>query len=253
MDNHSTLILTIGSAGAVIFLFAMISVALHQRWMQQKNYTLFLQQHLTKTHYQMLTDHLESVRRFRHDIANHIHTLNYLIKTEPNNTLFIEHKHTMEKPLSKLQEANFCSDIVIDAVIHNKVKECQKASIRPIISLQDFDNVTIKTIDLVALLYNLFDNAIEACQKITNTNKRFIEFTTHSHDNYLIIAIKNSIDSNEQLDPLLKSTKQSYWHGLGTSIIQQIVAKYDGNTQNEISNDFFKLTLYLNNHQSEAL
>jgi Signal transduction histidine kinase regulating citrate/malate metabolism len=252
MDNQQTLIIILVSIFIATCLFVIISISLQQKWLQRKNYSLFLQQHLTKTHYQVVAEHLNSVRKFRHDIANHIHTLNYLIETETDNTIFINHKHAMKTPLSTLQGANYCNDIVIDAVVHNKIKECQNASVRSFISMQNFDVGTIGTIDLVALLYNLFDNAIDACQKISDVNKRFIEFTTTQYNNYLIITIKNSINPNKKLNHMLKPTKQSYWHGLGTSIIQQTTINYDGDVQYEICDRFFKLTLLLNNQQLEG-
>jgi len=231
-----------------LFLFLLITAALKHRRMQQENYNLIQQQDFMEIHYQALQEHLDSIRKFRHDIANHLQTLNHLMKDETNPSVFIEHGQTFKNHLDTLKKIDYCDDIVIDAVLHNKQTTCENHQITVTFDLVDFNRGDIETIHLVCLLYNVFDNAIESCQKIADTSKRYIRLTTRCYHNYLLITMKNSIPENQIINHDLKTTKEKkYRHGAGIPIIKDIVEMYDGKMEYQTADNYFKIILYLKN------
>ena len=80
----------------------------------------------------------------------------------------------------------------------------------------------IETIDMIELLTNLIDNAIEASK---NALEKKIRLTIFYQDNKIKINIVNSYDANYSNG----ITKKDYkYHGYGKKIIQDIVSKYNG-------------------------
>lgn len=83
------------------------------------------------------------------------------------------------------------------------------------------------TDDIICLLSNAIDNAIEAAVKCETPA---ISVTISEDKAYLIVMVKNTIvDSVLKNNPCLKTTKiNKKHHGLGMLTIQDIVNKYNG-------------------------
>ncbi len=89
----------------------------------------------------------------------------------------------------------------------------------------------VNAYDMCAILGNLLDNAIEACEKIDNHNTRFIDLKINSDKDMLNIAIKNSVAQKVNITgkmSLCTSKRNPEMHGIGTQSIKSIVRKYDG-------------------------
>jgi sensor histidine kinase regulating citrate/malate metabolism len=83
--------------------------------------------------------------------------------------------------------------------------------------------------DVVSLMGNVMDNAIEAQNKVIEN--RFIKLYIGIEDEKTVIEIKNSYNKDELIIEdnelkTLKGNKDS--HGLGLSIIEEITHKYQG-------------------------
>lgn len=93
--------------------------------------------------------------------------------------------------------------------------------------------------DMVSLLGNVIDNAIEACEHVKG--KKRIQFEVKREQAYLIFIVKNSIENSVLKDnPKLKTTKNDKGiHGLGIKSIKKIVEKYDGFVNNDEKDNEF--------------
>lgn len=116
----------------------------------------------------------------------------------------------------------------LDYLINSKLTTLTDTEI--VVSGSIGDLTDIKESDLVCLIGNILDNAIEAIQALkVKTNKR-IELLFMKQNSNRIFICKNSIeksvlDNNKDL----KTTKKSKEvHGLGTKIIAKIVSEYNG-------------------------
>ena len=109
-------------------------------------------------------------------------------------------------------------------------------SLRTIILLPA--SISIKEEDLLAILNNLLDNAIDACKKESD-KKLFIQMITIK--SFLKITIKNSCSENVFLQNPHLETKKSdrSYHGFGLKIVQKIAKSYHGTLRTEQIDDFF--------------
>ncbi|MFR5149509.1 MAG: GHKL domain-containing protein [Ruminococcus sp.] len=56
----------------------------------------------------------------------------------------------------------------------------------------DFGNLPFEESDIFVILYNLFDNAIEACENIYYTREKWIYLSLRLINNMFMLCIQNS-------------------------------------------------------------
>ena len=96
--------------------------------------------------------------------------------------------------------------------------------------VNDLSSITISDEDIVVLLSNLLNNAIEACEK---SKEKMLKMKFVIEDNQIILSVKNSIaDMPVRIDGELVSTKkdQEESHGIGLKNITEVIENDDRNT-----------------------
>lgn len=176
---------------------------------------------------------------FFHDLENHFLIIkNYLEKKEYfKATKYVEQMGFRNSDLL----SSWTGIDALDILIEYKKKEAESEGIFFDVLLE---NIYVKLADqeIVALVGNLLDNAIEACIRMKR-GTRWIKLIIRKVKDMTFIKVSNSY--NEQLverDEGLISTKQdSQVHGLGLSNIKLIVEKNEG----EISIDYGMDSFYV--------
>lgn len=213
---------------ASVFLFFRARV----RQLAQQNENLKLQRSMIKDYYFALQQQIELIRKFRHDIANHLQTVE-LLASLPNvrSEEFSEYEETLRKEHQRLAAIGYCMNPVIDAALADKVRYCKEMEIPIEISVRGLPvrDGGIEELDLLGLLFNLLDNAIESCMKIQEPERRHIELHCFQAAGAFVLTMKNSfLDVVYQNHRLITTKKDKKYHGVGMSIVSDIVKKYDG-------------------------
>lgn len=226
-----------------VFLFLKATV----RRLSLQNENLKLQRNMIKDYYFALQQQIELVRKFRHDIANHLQTVELLAKLPDVRSAEIdEYEEVLRKQHQRLATIGYCSNPVIDAALAGKVRYCKKMEIPIEISMSgvNFSEQSIEELDLLGLLFNLLDNAIESCMKIRDHESRHIELQCFQTAGCFVLLMKNSfLEVVEQNHRLITTKRDKKYHGVGMSIVSDIVKKYDGGMDityeyGEACNDF---------------
>lgn len=94
----------------------------------------------------------------------------------------------------------------------------------------EIENVSfskMESMDFSALLSNMLDNAIEACQ---NQTVKELQVKISAKRGYEIILVKNKIEASVlQQNPELRTTKEEKeLHGYGVTRIKTVIEKYKG-------------------------
>lgn len=170
----------------------------------------------------------ESIKKARHDIANHLTALKSMMERGQAQ----ESSAYLERAMQSLKPASLISNTgnpVIDGLLNIKLQDCRKRGID-----LDFDvtipvDLDFDTFDLTIVLGNLLDNALEAVSKDTCTDKRLQVYLGIKH-NCLTIRIKNTYDGRLQSTQgrLLTTKKNTHVHGIGLKNAQTITANHDG-------------------------
>jgi sensor histidine kinase regulating citrate/malate metabolism len=175
-----------------------------------------------------------TMRSWRHDYHNHLQKLKAHIMMEQIKEAN-QYLNELEIDLDNVNQLVESGNINLDAILNSKLSLAKKNKIDINYKAGVPKKLTISDIDLCVLIGNLIDNAVEACQKITNDDPRFIRVYIGIFKQQLYISVSNS--TNEvirKLDDEYITTKRGN-HGHGLKRINNIVEKYAGyiNRQNE--------------------
>ena len=174
----------------------------------------------------------EHVRKMRHDLKNHVNTLNMLLSDEEHGQERAK-QYLLEyvRQTAALQEFVKTKNSVADAVLNAKLMYCKEQDIPAVISVDKNIRGLTQT-ELCCVLGNLLDNAIEAELKLSKAQRK-IEIKIVMIEEVLDILIRNRI-----AEPVLQdvqkvknigTTKQDAEnHGFGLKNVREIVKKYDG-------------------------
>lgn len=176
--------------------------------------------------YTMIQNRIEMTRRYRHDLAKHIQTLEIMMQRNEESDLQ-EYAENLKIQFQELKNEEYCQDEVISTVISIKRQQCLEKKIPFSFEIKDADYSSVRDIDMVGLLYNLLDNALEASERISAGQKRGIWIFMDRKEWEICIDVRNHIAADAKMD--FKSKKQNKEeHGVGMKIIDYLVHKYHG-------------------------
>ncbi len=126
-------------------------------------------------------------------------------------------------------------NLMIDSIIDIKKGYALSKGIDMVTELYIPPNMKYDSLDMVIILGNLLDNAIEACEKLINKKKPEITLKIQYKMSNIVILVKNTYEGeNGQSgssvdDSLPKTTKtDKKVHGIGMRNAKEIIEKYNG-------------------------
>lgn len=194
---------------------------------KEKERLLNMRNDMMEANYQGLQKAYDTNRMLQHDNKNHMLAMYELIKENKNE----EALNYIDKwmALSKNFLAEICSgNEIIDIIVNSKVNEAKEKHINFEYDVELVGNIQIEDVDMCALLANLMDNAIEACEKIEHDSWIYLKISRKNDT--LLILLSNSI-SKEMLQKksFFETEKENpHLHGWGMKSIENVIHKYDG-------------------------
>lgn len=170
----------------------------------------------------------EEMMKVKHDLKNYLLACQSLLteKKYEEAMNFIS-KLTSEK-LNSYTSLILTGNSIVDAILSSKLFLCQHNKIKVSYAIHA-DTTSIDDMDFSILLANLFDNAIEACNR--NECESEINISLTPYQSYVHLVIQNTIDSSVlSTNPKLRTSKKkdAYNHGYGLKTVDSIVNKYNG-------------------------
>lgn len=235
---------------AMIFIISTISIyfIFHKKLLISKFDLLVSENKLNEQRRQMenIKEQEYQIRRIRHDFKNHVTTGLALMregKIQDADNYFSEF---LDSELTEARHYINTGYEALNAVVNRKIGECTDNNIKVSTAVSaSLDNVA--EMDLCIVLFNLFDNAIEASGKVNGD--RLIKLDIFQKKSYLVVRIQNTVDGNVLADnPELKTTKKDNKnHGVGLNTIKDIVKRYNGIFETEEENNMFEVDVWLQN------
>lgn len=202
--------------------------------------------------YETIQGQIEETRKFRHDLAKHIQTLEVLMKEDEASDLQ-QYADGLKEEYRKVVNRGKSENEVINAILSMKSQQCQEKGIPFFIDVEDKGYAQIRDMDMVGILMNLLDNAIEENEKIEDRNLRgiWIEMKENEWEE-VHLQVKNRIRSGRKIDFQTEKKKKED-HGIGRRIIEYLVKQYQGEEEVCIDQQTstFCETVLLKNRRSE--
>ncbi len=221
-----------------------------------QNYQRTIRQTLTEQQLNMQKSHFiesqstfENLRALQHEFKNHIFYMDFLLEKKDYKKLdeYFAGYRNKQEAFRDMESGN----TIVNAVLNQKLRTAQQKNIKIVIDSASLpEKTSFEDMDLCAVVSNLLDNAIEACE---GQSAPRIFVTMKMVKNHLHILVKNTIEEDVlKLNPALHTTKDNKaMHGLGLRIIRSISEKYNGILNFSVENSFFITALTLQEKEME--
>lgn len=185
-----------------------------------------------KEQYEQQLKHLDDLlakqnelRKFKHDIDHQMSGLRgYLQAGDAAGGL--QHLDAMTNRLTAITPDFDTGNIALDAILSTKKTLAEAQGIAFSAKLNIEEHLPIAPEDICTIFGNALDNAIEACQRLDDSQPKNIDVSMVQIDTTLLCKIINS--APEQTTSGLSTTKQDKDnHGFGIANLTESLAKYD--------------------------
>lgn len=189
----------------------------------------------------------EEIREIYHDLRNHL--------------LMLRAGEVTDGFVTKLEEKikehkcflNTGNDY-LDILLNDKMRIALSKDIKVNIDVDFRETDFVEPLDISSIFGNMFDNAIEACEKISNLEERFINLHVIKKNSMLIIKMENSILKCEGNQKTFNTTKiNKNLHGFGLRSIQKAIEKYGGTVRIECQNSIFLIITVIPNSEGVGM
>lgn len=157
----------------IIVVLAVCFISTDYRAEKETNHLLSTVNTLTEENYQKLSALQKELSKQNHDFTKHVQTIHGLIEGNDREEALRYTDMLLKVPTER---ASLCKsgNSVIDAVINSKISEAAQKQIGFHFQVNFSIPTNIASVDICTILGNQLDNAIEACQKIADSENRQI-------------------------------------------------------------------------------
>ncbi len=195
---------------------------------------------------------VHEIRQKQHDFKNHLNVLYMIAQTEDDGQAKEKIKEYIEGLVDSIKPADRLlgiRDQILGAIIYSKKALAEKKNICFEFELEgEIPEYPIERYELVELLGNLLDNAIEAAEGGSDNNPKVV-LTLGTEGGHRIIEVKNTGKTIQQsdIDKVFKrgfSTKNGKYRGYGLYNIKKIVDDHNGTIKLSSGNSYtiFKIS-----------
>lgn len=185
------------------------------------------QRELIETHYREVDNMYRQIRGWRHDYRNHIQTMKAYAAAEDWEAIR-HYLDLLDQDLTTVDTVIKTGNPMADAILNSKISLARSKGITVVADAQIPVRLKSSEIDLCCVIGNLFDNAIEASEKLPE-DKRVIRVYMDMKNTQLYISFTN-FTAGKKLKrdgKLFRSTKGE-GHGLGLVRVDTIVERLGG-------------------------
>ncbi|MCD7824607.1 MAG: GHKL domain-containing protein [Clostridiaceae bacterium] len=183
------------------------------------------------------------IRLLRHDMGNHIQTIEHLIECNEKEEA-VRYTARLRKEWQETGNGIQSGNPVTDVILMEKKKQAEEQNIRFHCDFHYPEGKGIDAFDISVILNNALDNSLEAA----GGNSPYIRITSYCKNNIFMIVISNSFEGwlvTDEINGLPVSGKTDAGHGLGLLNIRRVAQIYLGDIALEQEEGKVVLTVML--------
>lgn len=188
-------------------------------------------------------------RKLTHDFRAHLSTLDGMLMQQNRDINTIQtYIHSLQsKQTERILLVN-THHAALDALLNQKALVAKNRKIDIQFSVNDLSPIKIDMVDLTVIISNTLDNAIEACEKLPETDRQIYVQALLEEDE-LFYAVRNkSLPVHMIANQLPASTKDnSSFHGYGLQNVHTTLEKYHTLYAMDYENGWFEFATELPN------
>ncbi|MDD3410755.1 MAG: ATP-binding protein [Eubacteriales bacterium] len=192
--------------------------------------------------YQALTKHIESVRRARHDLRQHLTVISAMAAQGDCEAVQSYAAHLTPTEAAPL---TLCEHPVCNALLCHYQTLAQREGVAFETQASLPRDLRIEESDLAVVLGNLLENALEANRYVPQ-KERQISVRATTQGSRLFLIVSNPCDAQERSDKGTRSRKRAYEEpGVGLSSVEAVVKRYHGDWKIDRQDGRFTVSVML--------
>ena len=196
-------------------------------------------------HIRQVESFYQNIRSIRHDMTNHILTLERLYAGN-NVAEAMDYGEELKSALSQIAGEIKSGNPVTDVILQELKNEAEKRKIRFQSDFYYPTGTNINAFDVSVILNNALQNAMENARK---SEAPYISVLSYHRNHAYMIEISNSFTGNLQWDEErglpVTSKEKTEGHGYGLSNIRMVARKYAGDIAIDVKDHEFHLSIML--------
>lgn len=227
----------------VIAFYYMFTVMDRESRMQQMR----LLQEQTRNQlnlYWSMKERYEQLRRYEHDHRNHLDCIRGMLEAGQAQ----EAAAYIAGLTGRQQHNAMCVNTnhsVVNILLNQKYQEARERNAALTMEVNDLSGLTVGEEDIVTLLGNLLDNAIEACERLPDN--RVILFKMVLEDGQLVLSVRNPVREPVQIrhNRIATGKRDSAAHGIGLLNVDCVIRKNRGTSVLRCEDGWFSFSAIL--------
>ena len=177
--------------------------------------------------YRGMQKNYEQHRRLMHDYKNQLSCIQGMVSGGQSKEA-LEYISKLTGSIRSNADYVNTNHTVVNVVLNQKYQEAYEKGITITMAVNDMSGLTMSEEEIVILLVNLIDNAIEACERLTHD--KIIQFKMMLEDDQLVISIRNPVKEAVKIKGKMVPTskRDGAQHGIGLMNVDSVIRKNGG-------------------------
>ena len=265
-DRYPLLVVVIPAVLTLSLLSILYGVKLFQDMVvlnQEKQRRVIMEQQIKglQNHVNEMERVYSGIRGMRHDIKNQMAVVMQLVEQIKNkediSTEWNRYLLELNRSIDRLELQFRTGNVVADAILNMKFHEAKSKMENIRIEVDNLifpKDLKIESYDLAVILCNALDNAIEACEKMSFDEERFLCASSFQNGKMFFLKFENSFSGKIKIEKGAEfpttGKKDKELHGIGFYNMKLSVQKYYGALDWEIEGEVFQLTVMMQNKEA---
>lgn len=238
-------IYVIGGILGINFIGFYLIHSITERELRLREYAVFREKVKNETAmYHSISENLEKQRKRTHEYKNQLAAISALAAQGAWQELraYIE---KIEITLLHRMDAVDTNHVIVNAILNTKYREAVSKGIVFVLKVSDLSGLKMEEEDLVVILSNLLNNALEACEQC---EEKRIKLKFVLENGQVVISVKNSMAAEPAMENgklLTSKTKDADEHGMGIRNVAETVEKYGGRYMVDYGNGEFQFSILI--------
>lgn len=218
-----------------------------EREIKLREYAVFREKVKNETAmYRSVSENLEKQRKRTHEYKNQLAAIGALAEQGAYQELraYIE---KIETTLQHRMDSVDTNHVIVNAILNTKYREAVSKGIVVVLKVNDLSALKMEEEDIVVILSNLLNNALEACERC---EEKRIKLKFVLEDGQAVISVKNSMAAEPVAEDgtfLTSKTKEAQEHGMGIQNVVETVEKCGGRYMIDYGRGEFQFSILIPN------
>lgn len=201
--------------------------------------------------YESVKKSYENQRRYLHDYKNQLGCIQGLLADDQTKeaAAYIEKLTGSIRKISSHVNTNHAA---VNVVLNQKYEYARDKGITMVMQANDLSGLAMDEEDIVTILVNLTDNAVEACEKLEGN--RLIQLKMILEEEQFVLSVRNPVKEPVKIrdNMVITTKKDKKKHGIGLANVRRSVERNNGTCVLRCEEGWFYVSAVIPNEKRDV-